>query len=174
MRKIFANILELPIQLLNDEPVHKFQGTYMVVNDELRFISSISDGNRHMQVKDETEFSYYFTEPQKVSLTPWLPPCGLFTIKDGLAFLSKNPKKQWKKSFNTSLYSVEWIVLPTEDIGKWNYPFYLFKEKISMIKEHENILYLMNERIAKKQNGKWEVINENFKQEVLEYEQNIQ
>ena len=100
----FATLLELPtynIDLLQKETRHKFQGTWMVIDDELFKVDEIFkdfllclDSSGKLKQIHELE-----------TLKPFLPPTGIYLFKAETISLRKIVQKQWRKSFCWDLYS---------------------------------------------------------------------
>lgn len=100
----FATLLELPtdnIDLLLKETRHKFQGTWMVIDDELFKVDEIFKDsllclNSSGKSKEIHELK---------TLKPFLPSTGIYLYKKETISLRKIVQKQWRKSFCWELYS---------------------------------------------------------------------
>lgn len=122
---IFADILELPINLTLTEAIKKLQGTYMALNGELVYVSSIDENS--IIVKSRYGTGAYIEEDVE-SLEVWLPETGISIISPtNRVFVYKYPEKQWHKSFNYNFYSTS---LLDESCDEWEIPYLIYEKGI--------------------------------------------
>ena len=158
----FNNLLNLPIQQVNQEAQHKFCDTYMNLNGYCLKIADI-DCNNLVVMDNDGETSHY--EGCDIDLLEaWMPDSGVYKLGSGYTTLHRVGKKQWKKSFSWEQYECHGLnVLPSHFFGKTPLDFYVKMKG----------LYFDNLLIAKVQNKKLIKINTCFQIECKAYEKDI-
>jgi len=97
--------MELPYPLSLQEAQKKLHDTYLVVNDVLVYVKEISETS--IRGFDNTYQDKLYVGDAVNSINAFLPDSGVYEVpKCGIIFLTKIPRKQWKKSFSTDFYSI--------------------------------------------------------------------
>lgn len=127
-----------------NEADKKLTKTWMFVNGSLQYIHSFNYDDEEVVVQDFRGVKSAI----KVSLLEvFLPETGLYTTThpDGVDILliTKEPKKQWHKSFNTSFYLVKGV---NKDISMNNVSYYLkyldpLSRKSLLVLENRDIIF---------------------------------
>lgn len=124
--QICANLLELPLskeQLIRDEFNHKYLNTYMEINGDLYLL--VNTEGEWFHCFDRNHLSIPINSKDVGFIKPFLPETGLYIVGKNLIFLSRTSRKQWRKSFNSDMYSaytlantaINWNTLPFDLFG---------------------------------------------------------
>jgi hypothetical protein len=123
-----------------DEARRKLNGTYCIVNNTLVYIVGITTSGIVVQVPGEREDTN-INDKQVESISLWLPDSGIYKILGlGWVKLTREPKRQWKKSFSTEFYRLNSLT---------GSPFDLDGERISNIfkSKKENDIWVFDNYI---------------------------
>jgi hypothetical protein len=103
LREKLSQIMELPFPKCLDEAHKKLYNTWMIVNGNPGKITGISETILEIYSLNQTHTQLESNEVK--SLEIWMPQTGIYQYQGKTMLLLKNPKKQWRKSFNIDLYS---------------------------------------------------------------------
>lgn len=167
LQKILSKLLDLPSPI--NEANKKLTNTYCIVNGELVYIEEVTAegllvkiGDNIISIKDKEVFSFEV----------WLPETGMYLDKyNSYIEVVKHPRRQWRKSFSLSFYSINVLVHRLEiSIDKTRTPINLFEaKKVNDVWKDEGNIYYCSTTIASCLKGKITVINNLFEQEIKEF-----
>lgn len=143
LQEIFANILELPTHKLLDEPRHKFENTWMILNGELKYIEQIQSD--YLIVSGSDFISRQYDDADVVSLAPWIPERGMYDLGYGAINLYRLTEKQWKKSFAWSWFA--YTNLGPKSIESQNAPYEIFGKTPKQFIKIKNSFYFRGQKL---------------------------
>lgn len=160
--KILSKILDLPSPL--DEARKKLQSTYMELNGELVYVLEIWESR--VIYSDKNGDMEEICDPNIKTFNVWLPDCGVYILDGEFYFLSKLPKKQWKRSFSYDFYQFEGkYKTNNQRLAKI---FKLSPEPSRLNIVDDRIFYITKE-IARIKNGEVICTDTLYKQELIDF-----
>lgn len=109
--QILEKLLDLPKNMVLQEASSKLKDTFLFVNGELRYARVFGEAGILVQ---DSRTEYTLTSKSIESIEVWLPKTGVYFNKEKTqpVFLQRRPVRQWRKSFSTSFYRVDYFGLP--------------------------------------------------------------
>lgn len=101
-----SNILDIPVSfsdIIVNESRNKLVGTYMIVNKKLYHVTRFD--HNALECYDARD-GFNFSGGDIYSLEYYLPESGCYFIGGTYKYLQKISKRQWKKSFSWSYYTL--------------------------------------------------------------------
>ena len=109
MLDALAQVLDLPKNWAIKEAVPKLGETFVRLNGKICFLVNIDKyGAHHIKWSDGNHvYEEMRSNDQVKSLEVFLPESGVYRTTDGsVVVLTKNPLRQWKRSFNNNIYNI--------------------------------------------------------------------
>lgn len=165
LQQLLSKILELPFP--HDEARLKLIGTYMEVNEELKYIYDICEGTLFVGGIEDVVVT---PVNDITSLSIFLPESGVYkTEKGDYILIERQPLRQWKKSYQATLYKRN--ILHVE--GPINTETYLasllFNAKRYEMFILKDRLHYMDKPIGKVKDGVIFITDNNYYQEALDW-----
>lgn len=103
-------LLDLPLGLAVKEANAKLSETIILINNELVYIDNFEEDR--IYYRDREGEGQVIKAINIQSLDFWLPDTGIYSNRNNInqkIFLQRQPRRQWKRSFSGSFYSVKYL-----------------------------------------------------------------
>jgi len=160
----------LPNNNLKDEIRKKLANTFLILGKTLVYINEVTELGMHTSFpKNGSKQIYSLSFDQITNIEPFLPDTGMYETGEGLLFLEKLPRKQWKKSFSWDFYT--YYFLNDEGQNMNDLPFSIYKStnySNDIIISGDSVYYLYK-KIGKVIDNLIKCTDNLFKQELIDY-----
>ena len=171
----FSGLLDFPLDtnivsnsFIVNEAKHKYANTYMLVNDTVCFINTISREELMISTEKKTEI---FVEKEKIKyIKEILPEPGLYYLKNSknLVKINKLPHRHCKKSFSYDYYTISPINENTyeDDFSIYNIDL---DHRMDIAVGQDNKIYYHSTDIGEIKDGNIFCTVPIFKQELIDW-----